>query len=137
MSRRLLALATGLALLASPLASSPGPALAQQAQQAPAGVDAEVSFARVRAVNLARETAVKINGGLTLYRPAKCMFDTSLAGGNCLIRRNNQGFLFRFLGGAPGWQQLGLQPNWETKILVSPDGRQVVQVLFNRPPRKR
>ena len=127
-------MATGLALLASPLASSPGPALAQQA---PAGVDAEVSFARVRAVNLARETAVKLNGGLTLYRPAKCMFDTSLAGGNCLIRRNNQGFLFRFLGGAPGWQQLGLPPNWETKILVSPDGRQVVQVLFNRPPRNR
>jgi hypothetical protein len=80
---------------------------------------------------------VKLNGGLTLYRPAKCMFDTSLAGGNCLIRRNNQGFLFRFLGGAPGWQQLGLPPNWETKILVSPDGRQVVQVLFNRPPRNR
>ena len=134
MSRRLLALATGLALLASPLASSPGPALAQKA---PAGVNAEVSFARVRAVNLARETAVKLNGGLRLYRPAKCMFDTSLAGGNCLIRRDKRGFLFRFLGGAPGGQQLGLPPNWETKILVSPNGRQVVQVLFNRPPRKR
>ena len=134
MSRRLLALASGLALLASPLAPSPGPALAQKA---PAGVAAEVSFARVRAVNLARETAVKLNGGLTLYRPAKCMFDTSLAGGNCLIRRNNQGFLFRFLGGAPGWQQLGLPPNWETEILVSPDGRQVVQVVFNQPPSNR
>ena len=134
MSRRLLALATGLALLASPLEPSPGPALAQKA---PAGVDAEVSFARVRAVNLARETAVKLNGGLRLYRPAKCMFDTSLAGGNCLIRRDKRGFLFRFLGGAPGWQQLGLPPNWETKILVSPNGRQVVQVLVNRPPRKR
>ena len=134
MSSRLLALATGLALFASPLAPSPGPALAQKA---PAGVDAEVSFARVRAVNLARETAVKLNGGLTLYRPAKCMFDTSLAGGNCLIRRNNQGFLFRFLGGAPGWQQLGLQPNWETEILVSADGRQVVQVVFNQPPSNR
>ena len=133
-SSRLLALATGLALFASPLAPSPGPALAQKA---PAGVDAEVSFDRVRAVNLARETAVKLNGGLTLYRPAKCMFDTSLAGGNCLIRRDKRGFLFRFLGGAPGWQQLGLPPNWETKILVSPDGRQVVQVLFNRPPRNR
>ena len=89
MSRRFLALATGLGLLASPLALNPGPAQAQ--------VDAEVSFARVRAVNLARDTAVKLNGGLTLYRPAKCMFDTSLAGGNCLIRRDNQGFLFRFL----------------------------------------
>ena len=134
MSRRLLALATGLALLASPQALSPKPA---QAQTAPAGVDAEVSFARVRAVNLARETAVKLNGGLTLYRPAKCMFDTSQVEGNCLIRRDNQGFRFRFLGGAPGWQQLGLPPNWDTEILVSPDGRQVVQVVFNQPPSNR
>ena len=106
MSRRFLALATGLGLLASPLALTPGPAQAQ--------VDAEVSFARVRAVNLARDTAVKLNGGLTLYRPAKCMFDTSLGGGNCLISRDDQGFRFRFLGGAPGWQQLGLPPTWDT-----------------------
>ena len=129
MPRRFLALATGLGLLASPLALSPGPAQAQ--------VDAEVSFARVRAVNLARDTAVKLNGGLTLYRPSKCMFDTSLGGGNCLIRRDSQGFLFRFLGGAPGWQQLGLPPTWETEILVSVDGRQVVQVVFNQPPSNR
>jgi hypothetical protein len=127
--RRFLALATGLGLLASPLALSPRPALAQ--------VDAEVSFARVRAVNLARDTAVKLNGGLTLYRPAKCMFDTSLGGGNCLIRRDDQGFRFRFLGGAPGWQQLGLPPTWDTEILVSADGRQVVQVVFNQPPSNR
>ena len=125
MSRRFLALATGLGLLASPLALTPGPAQAQ--------VDAEVSFARVRAVTLARDTAVKLNGGLTLYRPAKCMFDTSLGGGNCLISRDDQGFRFRFLGGAPGWQQLGLPPTWDTEILVSADGRQVVQVVFNQP----
>lgn len=129
MSRRSLALATGLGLLASPLALSPGPAQAQ--------VDAEVSFARVRAVNLARDTAVKLNGGLTVYRPAKCMFDTSLGGGNCLIRRDDQGFRFRFLGGAPGWQQLGLPATWDTEILVSADGRQVVQVVFNQPPSNR
>ena len=129
MPRRFLALATGLGLLASPLALSPGPAQAQ--------VDAEVSFARVRAVNLARDTAVKLNGGLTLYRPAKCMFDTSLGGGNCLIRRDDQGFRVRFLGGAPGWQQLGLPATWDTEILVSADGRQVVQVVFNQPPSNR
>lgn len=129
MSRRFLALATGLGLLASPLALAPQPGRAQ--------IDAEVSFARVRAVNLARDTAVKLNGGLSVYRPAKCMFDTSLGGGSCLIRRDDQGFLFRFLGGAPGWQQLGLQPNWDTEILVSPDGRQVVQVVFNQPPGNR
>ncbi|MCX5945165.1 MAG: hypothetical protein NTZ53_07635 [Cyanobacteria bacterium] len=129
MSRRLLALATGLGLLAGPLALTPRPAQAQ--------VDAEVSFSRVRAVNLARDTAVTLNGGLSVYRPANCMFDTSLGGGPCLIRRDDQGFLFRFLGGAPGWQQLGLQPNWDTEILVSPDGRQVVQVVFNQPPGRR
>ncbi len=129
MSRRLLALATGLTLLAGPLALAPRPA--------PAQIDAEVSFARVRAVNLARDTAVRLNGGLSVYRPAKCMFDTSLGGGSCLIRRDDQGFLFRFLGGAPGWQQEGLQPTWDTEILVSPDGRQVVQVVFNQAPGSR
>ncbi len=134
MSRRLLALATGLTLVASTLALAPRPA---QAQPATAAVDTEVSFSRVRAVNLARDTAVKLNGGLTVYRPANCMFDTSLAGGSCLIRRDNQGFLFRFQGGAPGWQQLGLQPNWDTEILVSSDGRQVLQVVFNQPPGNR
>jgi hypothetical protein len=128
-TRRLLALAAGWGLLASPLALPPGAAQAQ--------VGVEVSFARVRAVNLARDTAVKLNGGLTAYRPAKCMFDTSLGGGNCLIRRDDQGFLFRFLGGAPGWQELGLQPNWDTQILVSADGRQVLQVVFNQPPSTR
>jgi hypothetical protein len=125
-SRPLLALATGLGLLASPLALAPQPAQAQ--------IEADVSFARVRAVNLARDTAVRLNGGLSVYRPANCMFDTSLGGGSCLIRRDDQGFLFRFLGGAPGWQQLGLQPTWDTEIQVSPDGRQVVQVVFNQPP---
>ena len=129
MTRRLLALAAGWGLLASPLALPPGAAQAQ--------VGVEVSFARVRAVNLARDTAVKLNGGLTAYRPAKCMFDTSLGGGNCLIRRDDQGFLFRFLGGAPGWQELGLQPNWDTQILVSADSRQVLQVVFNQPPSTR
>jgi hypothetical protein len=118
-----------LGLLASPLALAPQPAQAQ--------IEADVSFARVRAVNLARDTAVRLNGGLSVYRPANCMIDTSLGGGSCLIRRDDQGFLFRFLGGAPGWQQLGLQPTWDTEIQVSPDGRQVVQVVFNQPPGNR
>ena len=125
MSRPLLALATGFTLLAGPIVLAPQPAQAQ--------IEADWSFARVRAVNLARDTAVRLNGGLSLYRPASCMFDTSQGGGSCLIRRDDQGFLFRFPGGAPGWQQLGLQPNWDTEIQVSPDGRQVVQVVFNQP----
>ena len=34
------------------------------------------SAARQRAINLARNTIVKLNGGLTRYMPAACMFST-------------------------------------------------------------
>ena len=47
----------------------------------------------------------------------------------------NQGFLFRFNGGAPGWQQLGNPPTISSEILISPDGRTVSKVLYNGPLR--
>jgi hypothetical protein len=89
----------------------------------------------VRAINLARNTAVKLNGGLNVYRPAACMFTTDISGGSCLVQTNSDGYLYRFLGGAPGWQQLGLPATTETELLISPDGRNVVNLLYNGTPR--
>jgi hypothetical protein len=93
------------------------------------------SAARQRAINLARNTVVRLNGGLTLYMPAACMFASGGNGGSCLVQQNDQGFLFRFNGGAPGWQQLNQAPTTSSEVLVSPDGRTVVQVLYNGPLR--
>ena len=114
---RALALAAGSALLAGL------PALAQ------------VSDSNVRAVNVARQWAINQNGGLSVYVPAKCMFDTGNGGGSCLVQNNNQGYVFRFLGGSPGWQQYGRPATTLTEIQVSPDGRRVVNVGYNGTPR--
>ncbi|MCT0208635.1 hypothetical protein [Synechococcus sp. CS-1332] len=111
-------------LLAAPLAHV-APARAQMSQ--------EQAFQRGRAVNLARMRGEMINGGLGVYRPAICMYERS--GGNCLVRSDAEGLLFRFYGGVPGWAQLGQPPTVETEILIAPDGRSVLSVLYNGPPR--
>lgn len=109
------------------------PALAQtQIQTQPQGVE---PFSGVRALNTARNAAINLNGGLSKYRPAACMFATDIAGGECLLQRDAEGYLFRFLGGAPGWQQLGLPATTETELQVSRDGRSVLRVIYNGKPR--
>lgn len=110
-------------------------ALMASALSLPLTAQAQVSAAAVRALNTARETAVSINGGLSVYRPAACMFETGTGGGGCLVRDGSQGFLFRFNGGVPGWQQEGIAPTVETEIQVSADGRRVVTIVHNGPPR--
>ena len=127
-------LALSLALLApAAMAQAPGPSVQQtfdridQLQQQAA--------ARQRAVNLARNTVVRLNGGLTQYMPAACMFASGGSGGDCLVQNDAQGYLFRFNGGAPGWQQLGTPPTTRSEVLISPDGRSVVQVIYNGPLR--
>jgi len=89
----------------------------------------------IRALNLARNTGVALNGGLTVYRPAACMFTTSAPENPCLVKQSERGFLFRFLGGPPGWQALNQPPTRETELLIAPDGRSVSQVLYNGAPR--
>jgi hypothetical protein len=96
---------------------------------------AQVSDANVRAVNTARNWAVNANGGLSVYVPASCMFETANGGGSCLVNSTPQGFFFRFVGGTPGWQVEGRPPSLETQIQVSPDGRSVVNVPYNGAPR--
>jgi len=111
-------------LLATPLVGV-APARAQISQ--------EQAFQRGRAVHMARMRAEVINGGLGVYRPAACMYARS--GGDCLVRADAEGFLFRFYGGAPGAAQLGQPPTVETEILIAPDGRSVLSVVYNGPPR--
>ncbi|KEF41539.1 MAG: hypothetical protein ER33_11080 [Cyanobium sp. CACIAM 14] len=114
-----------LALLLGPAQGATAPARAQITQ--------EQAFQRGRAANLARMRAEVINGGLGHYRAAACMFQ--LSGGDCLVRSGPEGFLFRFHGAPPGAAQAGLPPTVETEILIAPDGRQVLSVLYNGPPR--
>ena len=85
---------------------------------------------RQRAVNFARSAVIKMNGGLSVYRPEGCMFSSEAKG--CLMKSDSNGFLFVFKGGRPGWEQLGLRPTHKTKILVSPDGRSLVRLYYNR-----
>lgn len=113
------------AAAAALLALAAGPALRAQG----------VPFHEIRALNLARNTAVLSNGGLTVYTPASCMFSTSAASNPCLIRNDVEGFVYRFLGGPPGWEAKGLKPSTETEIKIAPDGRRVVAILYNGPPR--
>lgn len=96
---------------------------------------AQVSGSNVRALNVARQWAINQNGGLSVYVPASCMFDTGNGGGSCLVQNNSQGYRFRFLGGAPGWQETGTPATTLTEIQVSPDGRSVVNVNYNGAPR--
>jgi hypothetical protein len=118
--RTLLALAVGL------IVGSAQPLLAQDSYEF-------FPFTRQRATNVARMKAERLNGGLTVYRPAACMYNR--AGGDCLVSGDAQGYVFRFLGGPPGWQILNLPPTVETELEVSPDGRGVVRVIYNGPPR--
>jgi hypothetical protein len=114
------------------------PAQAQSAQdpEVPAQRAQEpMAFSAIRAINLARSTAVKLNGGLSVYHPANCMFTNSISQNPCLVSSGADGFIYRFLGGPPGWQVLNLPPSTETEIEIAPDGRSVVKVLYNGPPR--
>ncbi len=94
-----------------------------------------IPYNAIRALNLARNTGVTLNGGLSVYRPAACMFTTSAPENPCLVQKDNQGFVFRFLGGPPGWQVLNIPPTRETELLIAPDGRTVLQVIYNGVPR--
>ena len=73
-----------------------GAALATALTDLPAS--AEMSLSQIRAANLARMEAERINGGLSNYFPANCMHQKG--GGSCMVNAGPNGFLFDFLGGA-------------------------------------
>ena len=87
-------------------------------------------LAQPKAANLARMRAESLNGGLSQYRAASCMYETGA--GSCLESISDGGFLFRFLGGPPGWQQqTPPNPTIETSVLVSRDGDRILEVTYN------
>ena len=88
---------------------------------------------KARAVNLGRNAAIALNGGISKYVPEKCMFDTGTPLGLCLTKKDQYGYLFQFVGGPPGWQPLGMAPTVQTSILISLDGRSVLNIFYNGP----
>ena len=44
----------------------------------------------------------------------------------CLTKLDGRGFEFRFKGGPPGWEVIGIPPSVESIVLIAPDGRSVV-----------
>jgi hypothetical protein len=81
-----------------------------------------------RAMNLARTKAVSLNGGLSNYVPAACMFSTSLVRQSCLIQADDLGFVFKFSGGRPGWQVQGVPPTVKTEVSISADGKTLLNI---------
>lgn len=93
-----------------------------------------VPDSQVRAINTARNAAINLNGGLGVYNPAKCMFETTKLTNPCLISNDANGYVFRFLGGPPGWQPQNQRPTLQTQIRISTDGRTVLQMVYNGSP---
>ena len=113
---------TVLALISAFWLFTPNAATAQSARPLP--------LAQPKAANLARMRAESLNGGLGQYRAASCMYETGA--GSCLESISDGGFLFRFQGGAPGWQQqTPPNPTIETSVLVSRDGDRILKVSYN------
>jgi hypothetical protein len=63
------------------------------------------------------------------------MFTSPTADNPCLVRDDEDGFLFHFVGGPPAWEQRNALPTYETEVLVSPEGREVTRIDYNATPR--
>ncbi len=83
-----------------------------------------------RAINLARGSAVLLNGGLSQYRPGNCMFASAMDN-PCITRSDLKGIEFTIPGGPPGWEQNGDEPSVITVVVVATDGRSVLESRNN------
>lgn len=128
-----------LLLLFTPAAMAQGSPPAEQPQQRQSIIERlgqleQESQSLQRAVNLARNTVVELNGGLRQYQPGLCMVEARRIQ-ECLISRGPSGFVFRFPGGPPGWVAEQKAPTVESEISIAADGRSVLRTLYNGPPR--
>ena len=94
---------------------------------------AQMAESQIRAANLARMEAERLNGGLGRYFTANCMHQKG--GGSCMVNSGPNGYLFQFLGGLPGWEVQQQAATVQTRILISPDGTQIIDVQYNGSPR--
>ena len=86
-----------------------------------------------RAFNFARMRAEALNGGISQYQAQSCMYSHQ-SSKDCLADENN-GFPYRFLGGAPGWDVLKLPPTVETEIRIYTDSELKAKLIYNGFPR--
>jgi len=131
-----LALLVGAAMLSAQAQPAPGGPAAPRTTRTLERIDQIVNDAQglQRALNLARATGIQLNGGLSVYQPARCMV-AGISDNPCLISRSESGFVFRFRGGVPGWEQEGQPATVETELRLSRDGRSLLEVLYNGAPR--
>lgn len=71
--------------------------------------------------------AESLNGGVANYRADRCMYSTGAPA--CLVSASVDGYVFRFRGGPPGWQQRNpAQPTTLTTVTVTADGETILDV---------
>jgi hypothetical protein len=78
-----------------------------------------------RAQNLARQAAIKANGGLASYRPEPSMFGPSAK--SPFVKNADGSLTFSFQGGTPGAALTLI-----SVVIVNPDG--TVKIQYNGPP---
>jgi hypothetical protein len=91
----------------------------------PNWVNEDAFFAKAR--NLARQSAIKANGGLARYRPEPSMFGPSAQ--TPAVKNANGSITFTFKGGAPNTTDLNIQ----SVVTVDPAGS--VNLEYNGPCR--
>ena len=81
--------------------------------------------------NFARIRAESLNGGIQNTCAQSCKHSRQ-ASKKYLISDEN-GYIYRFLGGVSFWEHLKLPPSVEIKILVHSDGGTKAELIYNDP----
>lgn len=112
-------------LVAVPVVATPSPLTLAQGLPAPQSPFDDPFLSKAQ--NIARQIAVRTNGGLSQYRPEPAMFGPSA---NSPHQKNADGSItFTFKGGAPGTST----PTLESVITVKPDSTSIID--YNGPLR--